>query len=153
MNDGMRTHPADPRRVELRVQGTQSMVPTLAWLPVTRRRPPVVLLGHGGSGHKVGARQERLARRLATEAGIASIAIDGPFHGDRRPAADGALDYQRRVSGRGRAAWAQSFLPCRSTRSCRSCSCNTFPAALHAATAKTLDLTQLQLTLQGPRHA
>lgn len=97
----MRAHPADPRRVELRVQGAQSIVPTLAWLPATRRRPPVVLLAHGGSGHKAGARQERLAHRLATEAGIASIAIDGPFHGDRRPAGDGPLDYQRRVSAEG----------------------------------------------------
>ncbi|MDT4911368.1 MAG: hypothetical protein QOC66_496, partial [Pseudonocardiales bacterium] len=42
-------------------------------------------------------RQVRLARWFATYAGISSLAIDGPFHGDRAVPGDGPLDYRSRV--------------------------------------------------------
>lgn len=52
----------------------------------------MVLLGHGGRLHKMGARNVRLANRLVRERGINSVAIDGPFHGDRAPSV--GFDYQ-----------------------------------------------------------
>ncbi len=58
-------------------------VPGVAWLPVaTPQRPAVVLLGHGGSGTKQSPRNQRLGHWLASQ-GLAALAIDGPFHGER----------------------------------------------------------------------
>lgn len=61
---------------------------------------PVVLLGHGGGGHRRAARHQRFADRLNV-AGIACLAIDGPFHGDRQIAGDDQLGYQLRVVAEG----------------------------------------------------
>lgn len=84
-------------RVDLRVDGDHGAVPCVVWLPARRHRPPVVLLGHGGSGHKGSDRQERLATWLATAVGVACLAIDGPFHGDRAVTGD----YRQRVVAEG----------------------------------------------------
>lgn len=66
-------------------------IPGVLWEPEDRMpETPLVLLGHGGSGHK---RQEYLlavARQLVRHHGCAAAAIDGPVHGDRR--ADGPGD-------------------------------------------------------------
>ena len=94
--------PAPVRRVALTVPGPHGPVPTVAWLPDGSPRPPVVLLAHGGSGHKTAERQERFGHRFAS-AGVAALALDGPFHGERRPASDGLLDYQRWVAEEGAA--------------------------------------------------
>ncbi|MGD8151451.1 dienelactone hydrolase family protein [Ornithinimicrobium sp. Y1694] len=86
--------------VAFTAHSTHGLVPALAWLPTRRGDdppPPVVLLGHGGSGHKGIDRHRRLATRLAGDHGIAALAIDGPFHGDRAVPGDGPLDYQQRV--------------------------------------------------------
>ena len=57
-------------------------VPGITWSPISGT-PPAVLLFHGGSGHKGTARHMRIGRWLASVAGLAVVAIDGPYHGDR----------------------------------------------------------------------
>jgi dienelactone hydrolase len=54
------------------------------------RRAPLVLVGHGGAGHKADAATTELALALQQRHGFAVAAIDGPVHGARRadPGAD-----------------------------------------------------------------
>jgi dienelactone hydrolase len=60
------------------------VVPGILWTPTEQARPvPLVLMGHGGSGHKRADRQLMLGRRFASVSQTAAAAIDGPFHGDR----------------------------------------------------------------------
>jgi pimeloyl-ACP methyl ester carboxylesterase len=63
------------------------LVPGLLWTPegATGSRP-LVLIGHGGSGHKRMEYVLSLARRLVRHRGWAACAIDGPGHGDRQDA-------------------------------------------------------------------
>lgn len=79
-------------------------VPGELWRPHGGGAAPVVLLAHGGGGHKRSERNVRLATWFATHAGITSVAIDGPFHGDRTNQGDGPLDYQNRAAAEGAAA-------------------------------------------------
>ena len=58
--------------------------PGILWLPEnTTTQVPLVLLGHGGSGHKKNARMLQLGTRFARDRSFAVAAIDGPIHGDR----------------------------------------------------------------------
>jgi dienelactone hydrolase len=74
---------------------TVSGVPAVLWRPVGAAAP-LVLLGHGGSGNKRSDRNVALAQWFVEVAGLAALAIDGPFHGDR---ADG--DYQAHIAAEG----------------------------------------------------
>jgi len=66
------------------VERETGSVPGILWTPSQHDRPvPLVLLGHGGSGHKRADRQLMLGRRFASVSQMAAAAIDGPFHGDR----------------------------------------------------------------------
>lgn len=77
-------------------------VPGILWSPSEHARPvPLVLLGHGGSGHKRADRQLMLARRLATVSQIAAVTIDGPYHGDRVPEKVDRLQYQQMIAAAG----------------------------------------------------
>jgi dienelactone hydrolase len=79
-----------------------SNIPGLLWLPPTAA-PAVglVLLGHGGSGHKRTDRIVCLGRWFASQAGLAAMAIDGPYHGDRDHAPLPRPVYQARMAAEG----------------------------------------------------
>jgi dienelactone hydrolase len=81
------------RRFDLTRDG--HVVPGVLWEPETGVTPdmPLVLVGHGGSGHKTQDYVTAIARRIVRHHGFAVAAIDGPVHGDRRndPAADAQL--------------------------------------------------------------
>jgi dienelactone hydrolase len=74
---------------EFGVEREGSLVPGVAWYPArTPGRRPLVLLGHGGSGHKKSAKMVRLGRLFAAQHGCWAVAIDGPVHGARGPVTD-----------------------------------------------------------------
>ncbi len=63
-------------------------VPGLLWTKPGAGRTPLVLVGHGGSGKKDAANNLAVRDYLTGERGIATLAIDGPAHGDRGPVTD-----------------------------------------------------------------
>jgi dienelactone hydrolase len=65
------------------IRRSSGIAPGVAWSPGAAATPPAALLFHGGSGHKRSERHLRMGRWLASAAGVAVIAIDGPYHGDR----------------------------------------------------------------------
>lgn len=58
--------------------------PVTVWLPMSQQRCPLVLVGHGGTGHKRSEFVLAVVGPLVRERGIAVAAMDGPVHGDRR---------------------------------------------------------------------
>lgn len=78
------------------------VVPAILWTPESGGQGrPLALLGHGGSLHKRADYILATARRLARHHGIASVAIDGPGHGERADAAGSEdLGQINRVWGR-----------------------------------------------------
>jgi len=69
---------------QFNLDGNTGTIPGILWTPTQQEHPvPLVLMGHGGSGHKRDDRQLLLGRRFAGAFQIAAVSIDGPFHGDR----------------------------------------------------------------------
>jgi dienelactone hydrolase len=75
--------------------------PGVLWSSAITDRPPAVLLFHGGSGHKRSDRLLRMGRWLSSTAGLAVIAVDGPYHGDRVPSPMQARAYQQLIVDEG----------------------------------------------------
>lgn len=60
-------------------------VPVAVWTPAHDMGPrPLVLIGHGGSGHKLTTLVTDLAIPMVERHQFAVAAIDGPIHGERR---------------------------------------------------------------------
>jgi dienelactone hydrolase len=75
------------------VKGADGVVPGIVWTPEgASGARPLVLVGHGGTGHKRMPYVLAFARRLVRHAGYAVAAIDGVGHGDRAAAAGGDRD-------------------------------------------------------------
>ena len=59
-------------------------IPGVVWYPAQTSGPrPLVLMGHGGSGHKRSAKMLRLGQMFSADCGWWAVAIDGPAHGGR----------------------------------------------------------------------
>lgn len=83
------------------IHRSSGAVPGTVWMPTTRPGPlPLVLLGHGGSGHRHSDRILSMAAQL-TLAGCAAAAIDGPHHGDRVATPLPPAEYQARIAAEG----------------------------------------------------
>ena len=64
-------------------------IPGVLWFPAGTAGPrPLVLLGHGGGGHKRAPGVLGRARRLTADCGFAAAAIDMPGFGDRPKTAE-----------------------------------------------------------------
>ena len=79
----------EPIRSDFTVRRGDAAVPTSFWAPAQGEVAGLVLIGHGGYGYRTDGRTCEVARGFA-QYGLASMAIDGPVHGDRR--ADGGRD-------------------------------------------------------------
>jgi len=75
-------------------------VPGVLWSPQATVPQATVLLFHGGRGHKRSERQLRMGRWLAS-AGLAVVAIDGPYHGSRVTAPMEPAVYQQLIADEG----------------------------------------------------
>ena len=87
---------------EFEVSRGAHTIPGVLWYPAEATGPrPLVLMGHGGSGHKRNDRMLMLARLFTTQYGWYAAAIDGPVHGNRGPVLDANHPAYREMWQRG----------------------------------------------------
>jgi dienelactone hydrolase len=84
-----------------RLRRLSGAVPGVLWSSGTAAPRATALLFHGGGGHKRSERHLRMGRWLASTAGLAVLAIDGPYHGDRVPAPLAPPVYQQLIADEG----------------------------------------------------
>lgn len=73
-------------------------IPGVLWQPATpSARRPLVLMGHGGSGHKRNGRMAMLGQLFASHYGWCAASIDGPVHGDRGPVTEAGHPLYRQM--------------------------------------------------------
>ena len=83
---------------EFVVERAGHAIPGIAWHPPSASgRRPLVLMGHGGSGHKRSAKMLHLGRMFAGDYGWWAAAIDGPVHGARGSVTDATDPAYRRM--------------------------------------------------------
>jgi dienelactone hydrolase len=71
------------------VERNGHVIPGVLWHPSEPHGPrPLVLMGHGGGGHKRNERMVMLGRMFAADYGWCGAAIDGPVHGERGAVTD-----------------------------------------------------------------
>lgn len=71
------------------VDRSGSTIPGIFWHASEATGPaPLVLMGHGGSGHKRNERMVMLGQMFGEVYGWCAASIDGPVHGDRGPVTD-----------------------------------------------------------------
>ena len=86
------------REREFTVERAGQPIPGIAWHPTRTERPvPLVLLGHGGSGHKRSEKMLKLGRIFSEQYGWWAVAIDGPVHGGRGSVSDAAQPAYRQM--------------------------------------------------------
>ena len=74
---------------EFTVDRAGHAIPGIVWHPASSPDPrPLVLMGHGGSGHKRSPKMLRMGRIFSGEYGWWAAAIDGPVHGARGTVSD-----------------------------------------------------------------
>ncbi|KXX59107.1 alpha/beta hydrolase [Rhodococcus sp. LB1] len=81
---------SDPVCTDFTAGGNGTVIRASLWIPTDAAPGGLVLIGHGGYGHRADERTRVLARGFAHRHRLASLAIDGPVHGDRRQ--DGGRD-------------------------------------------------------------
>ena len=88
-DDGKRSAEISERAFAIDRQG--KAIPGVVWQPLRATgAQPLVLMGHGGTGHKRSDKLERMAEIFTTDYGWWAAAIDGPVHGARGSVTDAA---------------------------------------------------------------
>ena len=73
-------------------------IPGVLWQPASPSGPrPLILMGHGGSGHKRNQRMLMLGRMFAVDYNWCAAAIDGPVHGARGTVTDASQPLYRQM--------------------------------------------------------
>lgn len=83
------------REREFEITGERDTITGVMWSPETGipSDSPLVLIGHGGGGHKKAPSIVPTGRGFVTEHGITAVAIDAPGHGERGGVAARSPEY------------------------------------------------------------